>query len=259
MGKPKDRCHIEMIDQRSITDLVNECITILPDKNNAILIGNSHSLQYKPMVQAALPEWNVSSLTMWGCSYLPKDQFTENEVMFKGCHVYGERIKALLSKSLLKGDLVFLGYTVKPGITTQKLGRHVRELASAIRERGAHLVIFDDVYATPLNPEDCEPTIPMLLGLIRKRVACDFPVQSASNHGELLHFERLMAGLTKKNLVNYIPTRNWICPGNVCLYKQPNGQATFDYGSHLFQPTSQALAPRLRKELRAQYLLPPPG
>ena len=69
MGKPKDRCHIEMIDPRSMTDLVNQCITILPDKNNAILIGNSHSLQYKPMVQAALPEWNVLSLTMWGLNY----------------------------------------------------------------------------------------------------------------------------------------------------------------------------------------------
>lgn len=179
--------------------------------------------------------------------------------MVKGCHAYGEGIKALLSQSLQKGDLVFLGYTVKPGITTQKLGRHVRELASAIRDRGAHLVILDDVYATPMSPEDCEPTIPMLLGLTQKGVACDFHIESASNHGELLFFDRLMAGLTKKDLVNYIPARNWICPAEMCLYKQPNGQATFDYGSHLFQPTSKALAPRLRKELRAQYLLPPQG
>lgn len=256
LGKSKDNCHLQRVDQNSINTHIKECLPKVPNQPSAIVIGNSHALQYVPMIKAALPGWNVTRMTMWGCGYLPKTQFSPDDINLKGCDVYGEHIKEHLSQTLRKNDIVFLGYMVFDGLATPMLKRHVAELAKVVSARGAHLVVLDDVYSAPYAPEDCEPTIPMILGRVAKRSSCNFPVASARNANALTAFEGLMKGLGQKDGVVYIATRDWVCPDGVCTYRQPNGSVTFDYGSHLFQDTSAALGPMLRKELRARNLLP---
>ncbi len=160
-------------------------------------------------------------------------------------------------QNLRKNEIVFLGYTVSTGITTPRLKDHIKNLANAIRARGAHLVIFDDVYATSFEPEDCSPTIPMLLGVTHKKSACNFSVQSASNYKELMDFDYAMNDLQKKDSIIYIATRNWICPNGMCFYKQPKGMETYDYGSHLFKKTSASFGFLLRKELHSRNILSP--
>ena len=133
-----------------------------------------------------------------GLQLLTGSSFGAYDIKVKGCSIYGDNIKRHLSNRLGRNDIAFISYTVFSGISIPMLATHFANLAQEISARGATLVVIDDIYMSSLNPEDCEPTIPTLIGLKQKVGSCDYPTKSASNYKELLLFDALMTRLQEQ-------------------------------------------------------------
>jgi hypothetical protein len=74
-------------------------MTLAPNRRHEIIIGNSHSEQYTPAIRAALPDWDVDQLTLWGCSYEPTAAIDERSKQ-KGCHIDGKEVKKYIETNI---------------------------------------------------------------------------------------------------------------------------------------------------------------
>ncbi|MCX5956657.1 MAG: SGNH hydrolase domain-containing protein [Cyanobacteria bacterium] len=170
IGSTRKPCHVSVVTQASIGNKIAQCITLAPNRRHAVIIGNSHSEQYTPAIRAALPDWDVDYLTMWGCSYEPSAT-TDETSKKKGCHIYGKEVKNFIESNIQGNDLVFLGFIVSDALVSPKLKDHISTLASSLANRDAKLVLMDDLYLAQANDNACKDgLLPYRLGIQKKQV-----------------------------------------------------------------------------------------
>ena len=252
IGSTKKPCHVSVVTQASIGNKIAQCMTLAPNRRHAIIIGNSHSEQYTPAVRAALPDWDVDYLTMWGCSYEPSAA-TDDRSKQKGCHIYGKEVKKYIENNIKANDLVFLGFIVNDALVSPTLKAHISTLASSLASRDAKLVLMDDLYLAEANDNLCEAgLLPYRLGIQKKasHAACQIQKSQSKNYQSLLRYDQLIASIIQGNSnVYHFSIRDQLCPAEQCPRKLDDGTPIYQDESHLFSGAAQQLGPELRRQL----------
>ena len=252
IGSTMKPCHISVVTQASIGNKIAQCIPLAPNRRHAVIIGNSHSEQYTPAIRAALPNWDVDYLTMWGCSYEPSATTDETSNQ-KGCHIYGKEVKKYFQSNIQANDLVFLGFLVSDSLVSPNLKDHLSTLASSLANRGAKLVLMDDLYLAEANDNACEARLfPYKLGIQKKasNAACQIIKRHSRNYQSLMRYDQLVASIMEGNFnVYHFSIRNQLCPVEQCPRKLDDGTPIYLDESHLFPGAAQQLGPELRRQL----------
>jgi len=252
IGKSKKPCHISELTSQNISKNIEQCLTLAPNQRHAIVIGNSHSEQYRAAIQTALPDWDVDYFTMWGCSYEPPTTMSKRYKQ-KGCDIYGTEVKKYLDKNIKNQDIVFVGYTVTDLLISQELNLHISSLATSLANRGAKLVLLDDLYTANANDSQCESRLlPYRLGILKKAPTanCIINKHKSNNFKSLLKYDNLVSSIRQRHAnVYYFSIRNQLCPAEECRRKFNDGTPVYQDESHLFSRASQKLGPELRRQL----------
>ncbi len=248
-----------------------------------MLLGDSHGLQYAPMVSAAARREDLGFRLAWkpGCLVLPGLQAVPDIPGYKPCTPFVRQELAAAERQLRAGDVLVLssflqlylfpmdqtlfeeaihpkliadGRTLPAEAGRRRFQQEVRTLIRRFADRGVRVVLIQDLPVLTGRTFTCEGAQALpLAGLITS--GCVAPAQVTATQRRQMH-DLLAATVAGTDAVVFDPADPFLDAGGRLRYRDDRGRYTFVDDDHITISASRDLAPRFSSFLREQGLVP---
>lgn len=248
-----------------------------------MLLGDSHALQYAPMVSAAAREDGLGFRLAWkpGCLVLPGLQAIPDIPGYKPCTPFVKQELAAAGRQLRPGDVLVLssflqlylfpmdqtlfeeaihpkliadGSALSAEAGRRRFQQEVRGLIRRFADRGVRVVLIQDLPVLTGRTFTCEGAQALpLAGLITS--GCVPPAAVTATQRRQMH-DLLAATVAGTDAVVFDPADPFLDAGGRLRYRDDRGRYTFVDDDHITISASRDLAPRFSAFLRQQRLVP---
>jgi hypothetical protein len=250
-----------------------------------MLLGDSHGLQYAPMVSAAARQEGLGFRLAWkpGCLVLPGLQAVPDIPGYKPCTPFVKQELAAAERQLRPGDVLVLssflqlylfpmdqtlfeeaihpkliadGGTLSPEAGRRRFQQEVRALIRRFADRGVRVVLIQDLPVLTSRTFTCEGAQALpLAGLISSGCVPPAAVTATQRRQMRNLLGDTVAGT---DAVVFDPTDPFLDAGGRLRYRDDQGRYTFVDYDHISMSSSRDLAPRFSAFLRQQDLVAAP-
>ena len=248
-----------------------------------MLLGDSHGLQYAPMVAAVARREGLGFRLAWkpGCLVLPGLQAVPDIPGYKPCTPFVKQELAAAERQLRPGDVLVLssflqlylfpmdqtlfeeaihpkliadGTSLTAEAGRRRFQQEVRALIRRFADRGVRVVLIQDLPVLTSRTFTCEGAQALpFAGLISS--GCVPPAAVTATQRRQMH-DLLAATVAGTDALVFDPVEPFLDAGGRLRYRDHRGRYTFVDDDHITISASRDLAPRFSAFLQQQGLVP---